>query len=426
VYWKGSLRKLKSIRAGYPHQPFIYDPDNPHMISSDINHLGQRGFLFRMLNAHGKYDTADPLDGKTKFAGFPNWPTVHWEDWKPIAGENAWVMIAALHLYHQKYFDTGAQRYRHNFKAKELQLAEELARAAMVLQADNGGLRMAPLGTYHHLLNINGEASLSNIQSQLDAQAQSKHLISPLTKFLEADFHYDQVSEEFKWHYFEQSTENNLSWYTAFKMLYTVTEKSVYRDAMTKIESYLKGVWNPEGHYFYQGMHFTDGEWIANTGHFATDVQTWGISKLGPQKIDEWFGEGDAYKMWEKTLALSGTYTADGYLAGVGFTAETGRISIEWTAGAIFATRALSAYYKDSRPDWSRQTLGQAITMRTRIDEYRFELSEQEAAYSYSSRRGWIPFGWFSHDKHVLSLVSTCWVILLDLNFNPFHLNGTG
>lgn len=60
--------------------------------------------------------------------------------------------------------------------------------------------------------------------------------------------------------------------------------------------------------------------------------------------------------------------------------------------------------------------------MRRGIETYRQQVSETRSAYSYSSRRGWIPFGWFSHDKEVLSLVSSCWVLLHDKGFNPFRL----
>ena len=77
----------------------------------------------------------DPLDGKKTLAGFPGEDRLHWVDWKPVAGENAWVVIAAMQLY-----------VRHP-DSIELNLSQELARAAMMLQSDCGGIRMAPLGT---------------------------------------------------------------------------------------------------------------------------------------------------------------------------------------------------------------------------------------------------------------------------------------
>ena len=424
IYYAGHLKELKSIRAGYPNQPFISDPHDPEAVASDLTSLGKRGFLFRILNAHGKYNTSDPLDGKTKFKDFPTWPTVHWEDWKPIAGENAWVVIAAMHLYHKKYFDPRTSAYAHNSKALEIKLAEELARAALILQADNGGIRMAPMGTYNHLLNIDNNDTVPGIQKQLDAHALSRTLITPLEMFTESDFDFSTVSEEFKWHYFETSTENNLSWYTALRMLYTVTGKPVYRRAMDGIENYLKEVWSPVDGYFYQGMHFTNGAWIPNTEYFATDCQTWGLAKLGPAKIDEWFGEGSAHRMWARTSEMTGVFDDENRILGVGFTRENSRLSIEWTVGAIYAANELAQYYKVEHPEWSNLARRDAVSMRRGIENYRFELSPATAAYSYSSERNWIPFGWFSHEPHVISLVSTCWVALLDARFNPFFING--
>ena len=60
--------------------------------------------------------------------------------------------------------------------------------------------------------------------------------------------------------------------------------------------------------------------------------------------------------------------------------------------------------------------------MRAGIEEYRFTVRPGEDAYSYSSIRRWIPFGWFSHAPEILSLASTAWVYLIDKGINPFEL----
>src|SRR6185503_9352296 len=97
-YWKGMLGEL-DIRTGYGRQIFVYDPARPEDVTSDLMEEGKRGFVFRILNAHGRYVSPDPWDGKSTYAGFPNNPVIHWEDWKPIAGENAWVVMAALRIF---------------------------------------------------------------------------------------------------------------------------------------------------------------------------------------------------------------------------------------------------------------------------------------------------------------------------------------
>ncbi len=380
VFWQGGVGDLQNVRAGFSGNGFIYNPKNPKAVSSDLADQGRRGFLFRIINANGRYNTQDPLDGKKEFQGFPTWPTVHWEDWKPIAGENAWVTMAALQLYHKKYFDPQIQRYRHDENAVELKLAQELARAAIMLQADNGGIRMAPMGTY--------------MAGREDGGGW-----------------YDLIS-----------TENNLSWYAAFRMLYQITRDDIYKTVMNGLESYFKIAWNPREGYFYQGMAYRDGAWQPETKHFATDVQTWGILVLGPESLDTWFGEGAAYQMWQAAKMRSGSYTKSGALNGVGFTTEHDRVSVEWTAGAIFAARLLARHYETISPLWAQEALVDASSMRQGIEVLRADFPEGQAAYAYSSKRAWIPFGWYSHDPDVLSLASTAWVVLLDADFNPFHL----
>ncbi len=380
VYWNGELGDLANIRAGYPINNFVYDTENPDAVSSDLTKKGERGFIFRIINANGRYTTQDPLDGKKEFEGFPTWPAIHWEDWKPVAGENAWIVMSALHLYHKKYFNFALNKYDHSDDSIELSLAEELARAAILLQAENGGIRMAPIGTYF---------------SEGDQGKRWYNLIS---------------------------TENNLSWYAAFRMLYQVTQKEIYKNAMISMDSYFRTAWDNDKGYFHQGMRYEGGRWLLEEKHFATDVQTWSVLVLGCETIDKWLGEGSSYRAWEAVKNLSGSRDNEGRLLGVGFTTENDRISVEWTAGAIFAAKNISEYYKYDNPKWATSASVDAKDMRDGIESLRFELADGRAAYSYSSKRDWIPFGWFSHDPNVLSLASTAWVVLLDADFNPFNL----
>lgn len=387
IYWKGQVGELDNIRAGYPLNTFIYDENNPSAVSSDLADKGRRGFIFRIINANGRYNSADPLDGKTYLESFPTWPTVHWEDWKPIAGENAWVALAALQLFHKKFYNAQRDYYEPAGGSAELKLAEELARAAMILQASNGGIRMAPIGTFKGSAGVGDKEALDE-----------------------------------NWWYNEISTENNLSWYAAFRMLFQITKRAEYKMAMDRIEYYFKSVWNPGGNFLYQGAHFRNGRWMSNNAHFATDVQTWGIAVLGAEKLDTWFGEGAAFKMWKSAKQLSGFYDKNGMLLGVGYTHENDRLSVEWTAGAILAARELAVFYTNDHPDWAEESSWDSQSMRLGIDILRYDLPGNKAAYAYSSRRGWIPFGWFSHDPKVLSLASTGWVIFVDKDFNPFYL----
>lgn len=422
-YWEGNLRFLHNIRAGQGGgQHFVYDREQPTHVSSNLADLGMRGFVFRILNAHGSYLVRDPLDGKDRFEGFPNWPEIHWEDWKPIAGENAWIVIAALQLHHHKYYNRELDRYEHHPFQVELSLAQEIGRAAIHLQAKNGGVRMAPIGTYFFSIDDIQGATADQVALELDQKAlESKRSFEAHVR-RQGEEHAMLNSEHTTWYYNEISTENNLSWYTAFKMLFEITDDTEYRLAMLRIERYLKSVWNADGKYFYQGAHRFDGFWEPNVEHFATDVQTWAICKLGPEQLDRWFGEGTAYQMWQATKKYAGIYDAAEILQGVGYTREKERISIEWTVGAIYAMYELQRYYAETHPAWSREAATEARLMRRAIEKYRRPVTDDMAAYSYSSQRDWIPFGWFSHDQEVLSMVSSCWVLLHDKGFNPFRL----
>jgi len=156
---------------------------------------------------------------------------------------------------------------------------------------------------------------------------------------------------------------------------------------------------------------------------FAVDCQTWGINALGPRTIDTWFGEGAAYEIWRQTRRRAG-YSVAGRLCGVGFTDEHDQLSVEWTAGAILSTRMLANYYVNTHPGRAEEVFGDCLTMREGVDLLRTEIDSSHAAYSYSLKRKFIPFGWWAHDSRVLSTVSTAWIILMDQDYNPFMLGG--
>jgi hypothetical protein len=418
-YWDGSLGELANIRAGYDGSQFTYDPFYPESVRSSPDQKGLRGFIFHLIDANGQYWTADPLDGKTEHEDFPNKPQIHWEDWKPIAGGNAWVVLAALHVLKRE------KALEYVFSSEqdpvELLLPKELARAALYLQAENGGIRMAPLGTYHDAFDFKSDMDVSAIMKLMDDQTRAYRLNGrpPSAKVRYGEKDYPDYNA---WYYETISTENNLSWYAALRMLYRATGDETYRQAMDRIEAYLKSVWDPDDRVFYVGAHFSNGQWKPETEHFAVDVQTWGILALGPQVLDSWFGEGAAYDMWRAAKAKSGVVDPDGRLQGVGFTTEHDRLTVEWTAGAIMAVRLLANYYAGSHPEWSKELKRDGEEMRAGVDKFRFTVWEGYEAYSYSSKRKWIPFGWFSQEPRVLSMTSTGWMVLVDLDMNPFDL----
>jgi len=382
-YWQGSVGDTWNIRAGYPINTYVYDPKNPERVSSDINQLGKRGFIFRIIDADGNYLITDPLDGKKNLTGFPDNDRLHWVDWKPVAGENAWVVIAAMQIYHKKYKGS----YSQHPDSVEFKLSQEIARAAMILQSDCGGIRMAPLGTFRNLVG------------------------DEKNNFSENNWWYNHIS-----------TENNISWYSAFRMLYQVTGDTKYKEAMDGIERYLRFVWDDKQSFFHQGAYLINGQWVVSRENFALDVQTWALACIGPKDLDAWLGEGASWRMWQAGRKHSGVFDDKGNILGVGYTDEHDRTSVEWSAGAMMALAELADYYRAKDPERFAQALADRFSIRMSMDSLLFNITQDLSAYSYSSRRGDIPFGWNSHDPQVMSVASTGWMIFVDAGFNPFRL----
>ena len=59
---------------------------------------------------------------------------------------------------------------------------------------------------------------------------------------------------------------------------------------------------------FVQGGRADDpssaSKWLPNLQAKAVDVNTWGITALGPGQIDAWFGFGAAYQNWQQIKAM--------------------------------------------------------------------------------------------------------------------------
>ncbi len=376
-WWKDRLGVWQGMRAFYdgtPAHPFIYRNKRGKDISSWIK--GKRGFMMRIVHGDGAWPAQDPLTKQKQ----------EWKDWQPIAGDNAWAgVIGPMQVYYKKYGKT----YRKD--AKELLLAEEIAKAAMLLQADNGAIRMAPLGTW------------------FEKEQNNKYL-------------YDTVS-----------IENNLSWYAAFRMLYTITGKNKYRKMMDDIESFLKQMFVPEFKYFYQGTHWNGQSWQKN-GQFATDCQSWAILALGPAKIDSWFGAGTTYEMLNYMKEKAGAYDAQGQLAGFDFTDYRSYrykplISYEWSAEALLAFKNAGEYYKKNNVEIKAQVLLRDVTVLLKnLKKGKVDFNNQRA-YPYASGIGdWkerkTGFGWTAPPEQVLSVASTVWMSFAQSNFNPLVLGG--
>jgi len=329
--------------------------------------------FFRTLSP--RWAQKDPLTGRTELpGGFPakyeyDPNKIVWADWKPITGENAWIMIGAQQLAHAK-----ANGGRILVNSDEIKLAQSIVPALKALTSSIGAILHAPEGTFGK--NLNG----------LDI-----------------------------------SNENNASAYAALRMLYKITGNSEYLDMMKGIESYVKQhAMNKNARVMYQGGSYNRGSFTP-AHEFAVDVQTWSILVYSPKVIDEWYGQaGTAYQMWKATKELSGFYQ-NGKLLGVGYTNGHDVFSGEWSEGAVAACLELALEYANSHPDWAREALNDAISMTQGIESLA-KKSTGEKGYLYVNKSVVIPFGW--NGRPVESTASTGWAYYLQNLKNPFVLGG--
>lgn len=376
---------------------------------------------------------------------------ITWTDWKPITGENAWAfLVGPLQAAYIHYVIAQKSAFV-PLHDPAIQNALDILQTFAAMQSPSGGVYYAPAGTV-----IN----------------QGDRLVDP----------------------YEVAVENNFSLYAGLKILsatlqetlaheknLSVKDKETINEALqlgnvminggainkNSITSGLLSFFRNSAWHngeFVQGGRADDPSsaisWVPNLQPKAVDVNTWGITALGPQQIDAWFGFSAAYQNWQQVKQWGG-YGIGKSLWGVGFSDQDGNgidasgnyrqgiLSTEWTAGAITMLRSMIAYYQAIPSESSQyreakhflETLKLdeqsmlAAMKNMRIDTYatvRFpgqpqnyhELlpSRQTRPYVYASKRYLIPFGWYANP--IPSTCSTAWIIMVANCYNPFVYGG--
>jgi len=385
-------------------------------------------FFYRMIGP--KYFMTDPFTGDYGNAWKYPWPNndntttwnifglVHWNDWKPITGENVWAAITGpLQVLWIENGTKIANFNTFNNTPPAVQLALSILPALKALQSPLGSLYHCPKGTKMFPPDPNEQTNVSN--------------------------------------------ENNFSAYAALTMLYELlmnktvgTTDPILTQAKNDIQKLLQGLesWfqkyilsTPYEGYnvVYQGGHVSfDGVFtpvpIEETGGFAVDCQTWGMTVLGQANVDKWYGQGTAYNIWQATKKFAGYYTPEGLLGGVGYTIVNGTQtnfiwSAEWTWGAIGACEKLSYEYNlAGRADWAHELADDALSMVNLVTQPMVRcanggwcgggLVQEDGSYLYANSRFFIPWGWYANP--IGATCSTAWAIMHDHNYNPFILGG--
>jgi hypothetical protein len=427
--------KYGANRVAGSDLPIITLPGNTSRVISENGNPTDKttkkqpgAFFYRMIGP--KYTMSDPLVGDYGNTWKYPWPNndtttpwniggvIHWNDWKPITGENVWaaitgplqVMWITNHTKLTKFLTFGET-------PDAVQLAISILPALKALQSPLGSLYHCPLGTDMFPPDPNEESNVSN--------------------------------------------ENNFSGYAALRILqeiletYTVgTADPVLIKALSDTRSLTSGLESWFAKYLlaesfngykvvYQGGHvkFT-GEFepvpINQTGGFAVDCQTWGMAVLGQERVDGWYGAGTAYNLWQATKKFAGYYDPNGQLGGVGYTivanGKTNLIwSAEWTWGAIGACERLAYEYgKAGRADYAQSLTADAQSMVKLITQPIKRcansawcgggLLQEDGSYLYANDRFFIPWGWYANP--IGATCSTAWAVMHEHNFNPFVLGG--
>ncbi len=420
----------KDVRATgdgfqYGYQTKITDPNSAY----GFRMLGQH-YLSEDPLVNSQYDYFINFDGKqSDYAKL--YGKISWADWKPITGENAWAFFTGPLQADEIFAKQNKQNYI-SFKAASIQHAIKVLPAVISMQSPIGGIYYAPGGSDGNEGPITkGEISIENNLSLYAG-------IHILQQVLQQTLPHTSASDQSKIK-------------SALATIDIILNGGEYSDGK-KTEgmlSFLKNyAWDASQQEFIPSGHYDRGQWEADTGLRAVDVNTWGIAILSPDTIDTWFGSGSALTAWKHVKSWGG-YCLSGKckttVEGVGFSDKDGHqvFSGEWTFGAINAVRELVNYYSSTtfltqkelqtlKAD-ERNMTKQVLNLRTDnyssetvaggIDKkYQVKLAGKHLAYLYANKRYHIPFGWYANP--IPSTASSSWAVMMYYNFNPFRLGG--
>lgn len=358
-------------------------------------------------------------------------------DWKPITGENAWGFL--LGPLQATYLLHGSNAGNVPFDDLAVQNALDFLRPLQHMQSSLGAFFYA---TNSAVGNNGGEIMKGtiSIENNVSALAGIQVLKEILVGIQTANKGLSNIDKA------KLKTAAN----AINIMLYGGKTPQGKTEGL--IPFFKKYAYNGKMKAFYQGGTVNKGvyksnEEFVNEDHYAADVNTWGVVAVGPETLDGWFGKGTAYKMWLTVKEKSGFSGTDGELWGIGYSDNRTEqvVSGEWTFGALTMVRVLSNYYTSntsSEVDVEELKKSEAEMTKHMLDlrtdnykvswskfkdgvepKYQSSLAKEEKAFLYSSKRTYIPFGWYGNP--VPSSASTTWALTWTYGFNPFYLGGS-
>jgi hypothetical protein len=375
---------------------------------------------------------------------------ITWTDWKPITGENAWAfLMGPLQAAHIHYIDFQRKSYV-PFGDLAVQNALNVLPAFAAMQSTLGGVYYAPAGTVGNAGDAPVSPYAASVENNFSVYAGLQILRATLRATREGDTALVGNNK----------TEIN----DALRLIEAMIgggEIGRGRQTNGLLSFFQNAAWQNGG--FIQGGLANDPaqsrDWVPTTEPLAVDVQTWGIAALGTRQIDQWFGYGASFEMWQH-LKTWGAYGVGKTLWGVGYsnrdgngidqngTYRQGVMSAEWTAGAINAVRNMIGAYGAEAPSSPHSAAAQRYAASLKQDEaamltalgalridryaaaefpgkpadYANLIALKTTPYLYASRRHYIPFGWYANP--LPSTASTAWAIMIAGRYDPFGLGG--
>jgi len=341
---------------------------------------------------------------------------IHWNDWKPITGENVWgIILGPMQVLMIKNCSRIPKFTTFKDAPDEVQLAISILPAASALQSSLGSMYHCPKGTKMFPPDPSEETNVSN-ENNFSAWASYKALYFILDNWYTSG---DPTLDAAK------MTVNNLiqgldHWFATYLLPKPIKGENVVSQG---------------GHVTFAGVYQPQGGDQA----FAVDCQTWGMMVYGSRRFDAAYGSTTtAYGVWQSTKKLAGFYI-NGQLAGVGYTTPQSNHtkpdiwSGEWTWGAIFSCRKMAAEYTaQGKTAWAADLLADAKSMETLMMQAVTPgkdgvwigggLVQNDGSYLYANKRFFIPWGWYANPIGATS--STGWAVFNDFQYDPFVLGG--
>jgi hypothetical protein len=394
---------INEIAGGY-----MYRMIGPTYLMNDP-FQGFYGWRWRVEPAGPNNDTTTPWN----LAGI-----IHWNDWKPITGENVWASILAPM---QTIFIRNCTKVREFSKFEdapdEVQLAISIMPACNAMMSPLGSMYHCPLGTEMFPPDPDEKTNVSN-ENNFSAYAAFMAM-----EFIFENFYKGSDPVLDAAHRDCQKLRKDLEgWFAKF--------------LMPNNEELGANVISQGGHVSFEGVYYPQGGKQA----FAVDCQTWGLLNLGVKFFDQHYGDGKAYQVWQDTKKLGGFFR-NGVLHGVGYTNHntmnngTGPFiwSGEWSWGAVFMLKRIGyEYVKLGKTAWGNEMLNEAKVMveemqkPAKVDDDGIwiggGLVQVDGSYLYANDRFFIPWGWYSNPIGATS--STGWAVYDTFSYNPFILGG--